>query len=339
MKKRKVMHILSSNNFSGAENVVCTIIENNKKYDMYYCCPRGPIEDILKERKIKYIPIAKLTPFAIKKVCKQNEIDILHAHDFKASFCAGLSGFKGRIISHLHANWKFSSSWNIYTILYNFFIKKFYKVITVSQEIVEDAVFSKKHIDKFVVISNVVDKKRVLEKSREFKTDEYDLIFVGRINDIKQPNVIIEITKELVKKYSKIKTCMIGNGELEETCKTLIKEYNLENNIDMLGFMKNPFPYIKNSKVALLPSKHEGLPMSVIECMILDVPVLNSGVGGMAMLFKDDKKFICNSIEQYCDTISKILEGDSSYRDDCQRIIKDATDMSYYIEQINKVYK
>ena len=69
MKKKKVLHVLASNSYSGAENVVCTIIENDNDYDMYYCCPKGPIEKILKERKIKYIPVNKLTPFSIKRVC------------------------------------------------------------------------------------------------------------------------------------------------------------------------------------------------------------------------------------------------------------------------------
>ena len=32
---KKVLHLLPSNKFSGAENVVCTIIQNDKNYDMY----------------------------------------------------------------------------------------------------------------------------------------------------------------------------------------------------------------------------------------------------------------------------------------------------------------
>ena len=42
--KKKVLHILASNSFSGAENVVCTIVKNmTDEYDMYYCCPQGDI--------------------------------------------------------------------------------------------------------------------------------------------------------------------------------------------------------------------------------------------------------------------------------------------------------
>lgn len=339
MKKKKILHVLPSNSFSGAENVVCTIIKNATEYDMYYCCPRGEIEEILKEKGIKYIPIDKLTPKNIKKVCKSEKIDILHAHDLKASFCCALSGFKGKIISQLHTNWDFNSSWNIYTITYYILMKKFYKIIVVSKEIVETSIFSKKYPHKFNVITNVVDKDEVIKKSKQFKTDKYDIIYVGRISKVKQPHIIIEITKQLKKNFPNIRTCIIGCGELEDECKSLIEKYDLKKNIDMLGFKKNPFPYINNSKVALLPSKHEGLPMSVIECMILDVPVINSGVDGLSTLFKNNKEFICNNIEDYCATILKILNGDTSYEKKCKNIIKDAINMKDYIAKISDVYK
>ena len=86
MKKQRVLHLLPSGGYSGAENVVCTIIDNDSKYDMLYCSPNGKINEILKERNIKHIDIGKLTPRNVKRVCDENDIDILHAHDYKASF-------------------------------------------------------------------------------------------------------------------------------------------------------------------------------------------------------------------------------------------------------------
>ena len=61
----KVLHLLASDRFSGAENVVCQIIEMFKTDDdleMFYCSPPGQIETALKERDIRFVPIKKLTP-------------------------------------------------------------------------------------------------------------------------------------------------------------------------------------------------------------------------------------------------------------------------------------
>ena len=83
--KKKVLHLLFSNRYSGAENVACTIIENiSNKYDMYYCSPIGPIEEILKERNIKYIPLKKFNLKGLKRVVKEYDFDILfsgHSHN------------------------------------------------------------------------------------------------------------------------------------------------------------------------------------------------------------------------------------------------------------------
>ena len=261
--KKKVLHLLASNSYSGAENVVVTIINNcSDNYDMYYCSPDGPIREILEKRNIKYIPLKRLSILELKKIIKKYNIDIIHAHDYKASFLSVFSNTK--IISQLHLNWDFSSSWNLYTIVYRLIMKRISKIIVVSKEVMEDAIFSKNNYDKFTVLTNVIDKSEVLRKSKEFKSTYYDLIFVGRLTQIKRPEIVIEITKRLRENHPSIKTCIIGSGELEKSCKDLIKKYNLENNVEMLGFKENPFPYIKNSKVALMPSSHEGLGLVAI---------------------------------------------------------------------------
>ena len=339
-KRKKVLHLLPSNSFSGAENVVCTIIENDSSYDMYYCCPKGPIEQILKERNIKYIPIKKLTPKNLKKICIDNDINVIHAHDFKASFVAGITKLNNvKKISHIHCNPDFIKKLTPYSILYSYITRYFYKIAVVSDEIIQEAIFKDMIKDKSLVIRNVVDKKRVIKKSKEFKTSKYDLIYVGRLIDVKQPEIIIEVTKQLVKKYPNFKACIIGTGNLESKCKELINNYGIEKNVDMLGFVANPFPYISNSKVAMLPSLHEGLPMSVVECMILNVPVLNSGVDGMKTLFQKHPKFICNDVNDYVTKIEDILNGNDLLTNQCQTIIEDYTNIDNYIEKVNKLYE
>lgn len=338
--KKKVLHLLASNSYSGAENVVCTIIDNcSDKYDMYYCSPDGTIRDILEKRNIKFIPLKRLSIFELKKIIKDYNIDIIHAHDYKASFSAGLINFKGKIISQLHCNYDFCSSWNLYTISYALVMRKFYKIVAVSKEIVDNACFLKKHQDKVIVIDNVIDKLRVINKSNDFKCKGYDLIYVGRLTKIKRPELVIEITKRLKEIKLDIKTCIIGKGELEEKCRELVNKYSLEDNVELLGFQENPFPYIANSKVGILPSLHEGLPMSVIESLILKVPVLNSGVDGLGVLFKDNPIFICSSIDEYCSKIINILDGNLNLSNECEIIIQDCIDLKKYRKKFIKIYE
>ena len=48
-----------------------------------------------------------------------------------------------------------------------------------------------------------------------------------------------------------------------------IKELNLEDAVDFVGFHKNPFPYLANSETYVLSSKFEGLPGALVQAMAL----------------------------------------------------------------------
>lgn len=71
-KKRKVLHVLQSSKYSGAENVACTIIKMfNQASDniiFFYTSPNGKIKDVLNKKNIKYLPMEKLTYFKLKRL-------------------------------------------------------------------------------------------------------------------------------------------------------------------------------------------------------------------------------------------------------------------------------
>jgi len=336
--KKKVLHLLASNKFSGAENVACTIIKNTN-VKAFYCSPRGPIEENLKNQKINYIPLDKFDVFTLKRLVKEHKIDIVHAHDFKASFISLFLSKNIMVISHLHCNYKLLKLKSIISFVYSIIQKRFDKIIVVSKEILEDAGFGKKIKHKTVVLTNVVDPMKVVKLSNQEDTNKYDLIFVGRLVDVKQPLLFIDIVKEIKTNYPNIKACLVGDGDLYGKCKELIDNDNLNENIELVGFKNNPFPYIKNSKIAVLTSKFEGLPMSVIECLILGVPVVNSGVGGLNEMFKDYPKYICRTKDDFVSSILDLLKLDKKdYEEECNSLIKEFTDIKRYGQIIEKIY-
>ena len=80
----RVLHLLSTNRFSGAENVACQIIRmfsDLPEYDMAYCSPDGPIADAVKSKGIFFLPMDRLSLCEIKRVIAAYKPDIIHAHD------------------------------------------------------------------------------------------------------------------------------------------------------------------------------------------------------------------------------------------------------------------
>lgn len=340
---KKILHLLASNKFSGAENVACTIIENfEEEFEMAYCSPYGSIEKTLKSKKIKYYGLEKFNRKNLKKVIKQFNPDIIHAHDYKASVLVAFSGFKGKIISHLHNNCVFAKTWNIKTVIYNFSIKKYNKVIGVSDAVYNEAIFKKRLIGKYLTIYNYVDKEKIIKLSNEDNFDEfYDLFFIGRLTDSKKPLLFIKIVKELVKNNNNLKAAMIGDGELKNECIDLINSLSLNDNIELLGFIDNPFPIIKNCNIGIMPSKWEGFGLTAIESLILNKPVLNSGVGGLGEIFKNNQEFICENIDEYINLINQLLnnlELYNEYSEAGKTIVNKFSNIEKWKKTLNYIY-
>lgn len=93
---------------------------------------------------------------------------------------------------------------------------------------------------------------------------------------------------------------ILGSGQKYNFLKNLIKKFNLTNQIKLLTFKKNPFPYIKKSDVFILSSLFEGLPNVLLEALILNKfiissncptgpsEILNNGKGGLLFKVKDE---------------------------------------------------
>jgi N-acetylgalactosamine-N,N'-diacetylbacillosaminyl-diphospho-undecaprenol 4-alpha-N-acetylgalactosaminyltransferase len=95
--------------------------------------------------------------------------------------------------------------------------------------------------------------------------------------------------KEVIKKVPDAKLLILGRGPLYEYFDTYIKDNNLDNNIELLGFKPNIPDYLKKSKVFVITSYYEGLSNSLLEAMSYGIPVIASDSNGGNKEVIDDK--------------------------------------------------
>lgn len=347
MTKIKIAHILASNSYSGAENVAITIIrEMQRKYENIECIYvslEGEIRKTLEKNFIKFYPIKRLSIREINKLCKKEKIDIIHAHDFKASIISAKSRFKGKIISYIHQTPFFLKTWNIKSFLYFTTIKRYFKVVGVTNEIIDNCIFKKYIQKKYVTIYNCVDKKKIKELVKEGKCNkEYDIAFFGRLSKVKNPIRFLNIVSAIKKVIPDIKVVIIGDGELKYECMKFIKENQLEQNIELKGFCKNPFCIINYTKIIIMTSEWEGIPMSVLECIAMSKPVLNNGVGGLSEIFLNNSDLICTTDYEYIEKAEKLLL-DSDFYNKCVNEINSNMNKFYnidsFIDKVKNIYE
>ncbi|MTO50649.1 hypothetical protein GMC37_12300, partial [Turicibacter sanguinis] len=104
---KKVMHLMSTHDFSGAENVACQIINAFKedyRYEMLYVSEIDGNKGSLIDREIKYYRLDKFNYFNVKKSIQKFKPDIIHAHDAKAIILASFFSNTAKIVAHIHGN-------------------------------------------------------------------------------------------------------------------------------------------------------------------------------------------------------------------------------------------
>ncbi|MBR2354229.1 MAG: glycosyltransferase [Clostridia bacterium] len=343
----KVLHILQSNRYSGAENVVCQIIAmfgNDPDVEMVYCSRDGQIREALAERGIRFVPIVELNAKEVKRVIRAEKPDLIHAHDMGASFYASLVCGKIPLVSHIHNNAFDSRGVSVKSILYRLAAKKAKHIFWVSQSAYEGYAFHKKFEKKSSVLYNILDMKALVKK---METDpnayDYDIIFLGRLTYPKHPQRLISVMEQIVRARPQTTMAVVGTGDLEEEIRNLVAEKKLENNVIFLGFQSNPQKILHDSKLMIMTSRWEGTPMCALEAMALGVPIVSTPTDGLCALVEDGKTgYLCQEDEALAEKCLKIIESEELREDMSKASVQKSVQMNnieVYRAKIRQAYK
>ena len=188
------------------------------------------------------------------------------------------------------------------------------KVITVSE--VAKASFCDKYKfdeEKVEVLYNLIDEKNIIEKSKEEvkKNNVFTFTNVGKMRPQKRQDRLIKIAKNLKNDNYKFKIQIIGNGPEEEKIKKLIKDYDVEDVVELLGLKLNPYPYIKQADCIVVSSDFEGYSVAIQEALLLKKAIVSTNVSGVSEMFENGKYGIATEIstEALEKTMKMILDG------------------------------
>ena len=307
----KILHVLQSGRFSGAENVVCQIInmlKNDENIEMAYCSHDGQIREVLKEKEIKFIPFEKLTKKEIKRIINEYKPDLIHAHDMRATYVVSKACGKIPFVSHVHVNTSNSRKLNLRSIAFYSAAKKAKHIYWVSDTAFNQFYFNKSLANKSSILYNIIDIDDLYRKMEEDKQSyNYDVLFIGRLVEQKDPHRLLKISNMLKIRKPDIKIAVVGTGELLEELKQEASMLGLDNNVTFLGYQTNPTKILHDAKIMLMTSRFEGTPMSALEAMALGTPIVSTPVDGLKELITNDENgslsnddgIIANKILEY----------------------------------------
>ncbi len=286
----KVMHVLNSRIYSGAEKVVCQIIKSFRgDVEMVYCSPDSEIvRQMLAEQDVTFLPMEKMSTAELKRVIREQKPDLIHAHDMRASFFSALCCGKIPLVSHIHNNAYDARGLSPKTVAYLLAGFKAKHILWVSNSSYEGYAFHKLFARKSSVLYNTIDTEVVFDKkTQDENTYDYDMIYVGRLTYQKDPQRLMRLCARLKDSKPDLKVAIVGTGELEAEVKQLCQELGISENVNFLGFQSNPIKMVHDAKAMILTSRWEGTPMCALEAMALGTPVVSTPSDGMKDLIDD----------------------------------------------------
>jgi len=339
MKKKKILFIIWSYTYGGGAEKILTNIVNNlnsEKYQIdiieYWHTNINKentnknikvlpyIIDAEKDSKIKkiiYKILLILFPRLIRRKYIKDKYDVEIAFNYMIP--TFLLSKKCKTISWMHGDINDLKIKKIDYLLQKHSLKYVDKIIAISNNTYNSItnVFPE-YSKKLVLLNNGYDLKKIKELAQE-KIDikskhKYNILFINRFDSNKNPVFALNVLNHLLKQQVDVKLWFLGKGELEKEIITKSSELNISDNIEIIGYKSNPYPYIKFCDVVLGCSKSEGFPTIFIESLVLGKPFISTPVGG-ALEISDNGKcgIVANTFEEYVSLLCKLLEDDEFY--------------------------
>jgi glycosyltransferase involved in cell wall biosynthesis len=166
----------------------------------------------------------------------------------------------------------------------------------------------------------------------DFKEDKkYDVIFVGRLAPIKQVDIILQAMSYVQPMYPKLRVAIVGEGELRPSLVELTGSLGLSDVVEFTGFKEDVMSWLRISKVFIMASKSEGLPLSMIEAMMAGLPCVAPKVGEIEALIQHGQNgFLIESHDpkDYGEAVLKLLSNSEFYTVASERAMKSGQAMS-----------
>ncbi len=246
--------------------------------------------------KIKYVVLPKIcsNPFfniiiasyLVSKLAREQKANFILAFHyiphFFIAYIASLISAKPYILGQTGRDDQLLAKHPIKGIFLRHIIKKAYQLNVPGSESFN--FWKSIGMSRVCILHSAIDTDRFLPDNSK---KVYDFLYVGRLEEYKGVQYIIQAFCNVVKEYPNATLCIVGYGSYENELEKKIKDLNLTNNVIFFGFQSDPYPFYCQSKIFVMASKTEGLPCSLMEAMSCELLCISSLVGNIGDILKD----------------------------------------------------
>ena len=294
------------------------------------------------------------------KIARREKVDLINSHGKGAGLYARKVGFILNVpvvqtFHGLHYSRKNPLARFLYLWLERFLFLFTRLVINVSagqqREGLAMKIFPKSNSRVVVngVDTTVVDRvkidKTAFRRRLGLGPNDFVSTMIARFDPVKGHERLVKLLPDILKNIPNLKIVFAGDGERRSGTERLAKNLGVFSAVRFLGQRSDVFKIFKVSDAAILPSYHEGMPLTVLEAMACHLPVVGSDVVGIRDLVQDGENGYLvdfdNKIE-VIKTFRKLVQSPQLRRrmgERGRRLVEEKFSMEKFVKNTLAVYK
>lgn len=278
----------------------------------------------------------------IYNLCKREKFDIVHTNSTKPGIIGRMAAFLAGtpMVIHtvhglsFHKFMKFPK-WQFYWMCEMFSSFFCHRIVLVNKYYSKYFKFFKK---KTKTIYNGIEINKSINKlpSQDFPK----LLFIGRLDEQKDPITLLKSLLIVKNKYPKIRLTIVGDGELKDTIKEFITEHQLESNVVLAGWSNDVKSFYETHDIFVSTSIYEAFGLTLVEAGLYELPVVSTTVEGIPEVVKDGETGLLSKPkdpESIANNIIKLIE-DKNLRRSLGKASRERVINNFSIDRMNKEY-
>jgi glycosyltransferase involved in cell wall biosynthesis len=289
----------------GLKALVKYSISNSHKIFIHSLCPITYDECFTSKKDL--IPISEYNLsfynfvqayVEVRNIIKTNRVDLVHTHLSRADWIGRIAAYHEKVPSVSSIRNVHSSMYRdlypyglhmVAELLDDITVKYSSGLIALSSEIFNSLTIKYPFVDNYEILNSVdinmadkyLDHTSTIRK--ELNVDKSTILFgtCANFNLQKNYSFYLEAINNIRSFLKNVKFVWLGDGPLLNDIRYKINEYKLEDIIILTGNVRNPFPYLKQMNLFVLPSRYEGLPRAMMEAMCFGIPCIGTNVSGI----------------------------------------------------------
>jgi len=315
----KIMHIIDSGGFYGAEVMLLDLMAGQKKLGLHpLICSMGTPgageKEIERQARMRGLEVntlrihAGLNPYGIYRILRKaraNQVDVLHSHGYKGNILAGCIPKAIRkipLVCTLHGwtNTRRVSKMALYEWLDRRMLPSKDAVIVVNKLMLNNPRVTAANIpgENLYVVNNGIDPdlhipdgqdSSDLGRIDDFTREGFIIGAIGRLSFEKGYAYLLEATALLHKEGHKVRLVIAGDGPLKDELRRTMISLGIEDIVLFTGYIANAWRCHRYFDVLAISSLSEGLPITLLEAMRAGTPVISTRVGGIPDVIDEGK--------------------------------------------------